>query len=372
MVDAIAQRCPQRVGAGDEPGGSRAGRASGSSRCRRWASRPTTRDVDARRARGCGAAVRGPGERGEERLRAHRPQRERGRRCCAGDSTASRSRSSSRRRGCGRCRPRISSPASISGSSSSPGAAAPRSNVTRRCAARSTGPTTCSTRPNATRWTACRCSRAAATSPRPRRSSPATTSTSFDVDDVLGQLVDKSLVVADTDDDGGVRYRLLETHPPVRRRNDSRRAGTRPRFDAATPTTTSSWPRRPGRTCGAESSSSGPRVVARDTDNFRAALDWAVETPSPDHALRLVAPLAVQGRIGERRDGLGRDRDARSPAATITRSFPRSPPGPRGARRWAAISSGPRTSSPSRNEPKRRSAHGFRPWPGVGRLSRSS
>ena len=40
-------------------------------------------------------------------------------------------------------------------------------------------------------------------------------------------------------------------------------------------------------------------VVARDIDNFRAALDWAVETPSPEHALRLVAPLAVHGRIGE-------------------------------------------------------------------------
>src|SRR6185436_9300669 len=40
-------------------------------------------------------------------------------------------------------------------------------------------------------------------------------------------------------------------------------------------------------------------VIERDIDNFRAALDWAVETPSPEHALRLVAPLAVQGRTGE-------------------------------------------------------------------------
>ena len=35
--------------------------------------------------------------------------------------------------------------------------------------------------------------------------------------------------------------------------------------------------------------------VARDTDNFRVALDWAVETESSAHALRLVAPLAVTG-----------------------------------------------------------------------------
>src|SRR5207247_10575613 len=41
------------------------------------------------------------------------------------------------------------------------------------------------------------------------------------------------------------------------------------------------------------------RIVVRDTDNFRAALDWAVEAPSPQHALRLVAPLAAQGRTGE-------------------------------------------------------------------------
>ncbi len=74
---------------------------------------------------------------------------------------------------------------------------------------------------------------------------------------------------------------------------------TRSRCDVATPTTTSPWPKRPVRTCGAETTSSGPSVVARDIDNFRAALDWAVETPSPEHALRLVAPLAVQGRIGE-------------------------------------------------------------------------
>jgi tetratricopeptide (TPR) repeat protein len=37
------------------------------------------------------------------------------------------------------------------------------------------------------------------------------------------------------------------------------------------------------------------RSVARETDNLRTALDWAVETPSADHALRLIAPLEVNG-----------------------------------------------------------------------------
>jgi non-specific serine/threonine protein kinase len=34
------------------------------------------------------------------------------------------------------------------------------------------------------------------------------------------------------------------------------------------------------------------KTVGREMDNFRAVLDWALETPSPDHALRLVVPLA--------------------------------------------------------------------------------
>src|SRR5205823_8928166 len=40
-------------------------------------------------------------------------------------------------------------------------------------------------------------------------------------------------------------------------------------------------------------------VVTIDIDNLRATLDWAVETASPEHALRLVAPLVMHGRIGE-------------------------------------------------------------------------
>jgi hypothetical protein len=35
--------------------------------------------------------------------------------------------------------------------------------------------------------------------------------------------------------------------------------------------------------------------MVRETDNFRVALDWAVETGAPDPALRLVASLAVSG-----------------------------------------------------------------------------
>ena len=118
-----------------------------------------------------------------------------------------------------------------------------------------------------------------------------------DVVDVLGQLVDKSLVVVD-DVDGGVRYRLLET---IRQY-----AGER--LDASGDPV--ALRRRHADHYVALAEAAGPHlrghdhlewtsVVTRDIDNFRAALDWAVETPSPEHALRLVAPLALQGRIGD-------------------------------------------------------------------------
>jgi predicted ATPase/class 3 adenylate cyclase len=112
----------------------------------------------------------------------------------------------------------------------------------------------------------------------------------LDTADVLGQLVDKSLV--DVDDNAGGRYRLLETirqyaqerleasgdAPAVRRRHADHYVAV---AEAAGPHLRSrdqlTW----------------APTVARDTDNFRAALDWAVEAPSPDHALRLVAPLTV-------------------------------------------------------------------------------
>ena len=118
-----------------------------------------------------------------------------------------------------------------------------------------------------------------------------------DVVDVLGQLVDKSLVVVD-DVDGGLRYRLLETI----------RQYARERLDASSDPV--ALRRRHADHYVALAEAAGPHlrgrehvewtsVIMRDIDNFRAALDWAVEAPSKEHALRLVAPLAVQGRIGD-------------------------------------------------------------------------
>jgi predicted ATPase/class 3 adenylate cyclase len=113
-----------------------------------------------------------------------------------------------------------------------------------------------------------------------------------DVIDVLGQLVDKSLVVADDND--GVRYWLLE----------SIRQYAQERLQAGGDT--AAVRRRHAEHYVELAETGGPHlrsphqvewaaVVARDIDNFRVALDWAVETPSPEHALRLVAPFTIRG-----------------------------------------------------------------------------
>jgi predicted ATPase len=127
-----------------------------------------------------------------------------------------------------------------------------------------------------------------------------------DVADVLGQLVDKSLVVADTDDGGGVRYRLLETirqYAQERLQASGETAAVRRRHaDYYVELAEAAGPYLRSREMLAWA-----RIVVRDTDNFRAALDWAVEAPSP-HALRLVAPWRPR-QDRRNRGGLGRDRE---------------------------------------------------------------
>ena len=356
---------PRRVGAGDEPGGTRARRRAD----RRGAvARRPGRRRGRRRAHGgrtrCGCSRIGRAQRRTTSRSPTATSAPSG--CCAAASTGSRSRSSSPRRGCGRCHPRISSPVSTSGSSSSRAAAAPRSSGIRRCGARSTGPTTCSTRPSVMRSTGCRCSPAAVIWPRPKPCWPTTTSTRSDVVDVLGQLVDKSLVVADDDGRRGA-LPAARDHPPVRAG-----ATRRERRHGGGPTP----PRRPLRRAGrsGRSAPAGPRPARVDATSSRAtSTTSAPRSTGPSRHPRPTTRSAwsrrsrcAAGSANSRWTG-PRPR-SRSPAATITRSFPWSPPGPRGAQRWAAISSGPKTSSPPRNEPKPRSVSGLRPWRGLRRL----
>ena len=115
----------------------------------------------------------------------------------------------------------------------------------------------------------------------------------FDVAGVLSQLVDKSLVVVD-EHDAGVRYRLLESirqYAQERLEAAGDAAEVRRRHaDYFVAVAEAAVPRLRGREQVAAADE-----AARDVDNFRAAFDWAVEVPSPDHALRLVAALAVNG-----------------------------------------------------------------------------
>ena len=119
----------------------------------------------------------------------------------------------------------------------------------------------------------------------------------FEVDDVLGQLVDKSLVVAD-DTDQGVRYRLLET---IRQYAQEQLEESGDTADVR---------RRHADFYVAVVETAGPHLwgidqvewidaLVPDVDNLRAALDWAIETVSPDRALRLVVPLTVDNELGD-------------------------------------------------------------------------
>jgi predicted ATPase len=115
----------------------------------------------------------------------------------------------------------------------------------------------------------------------------------FDAVDVLSQLVDKSLALAD-DEGGRRRYRLLETI----------RQYAQEQLEASGQTAQTR--RNHAEYFVALAERAGPHLrsrdqlewaakLTRDSENLRTALDWAVELESADHALRLVAPFMVVG-----------------------------------------------------------------------------
>jgi predicted ATPase/DNA-binding SARP family transcriptional activator len=112
-----------------------------------------------------------------------------------------------------------------------------------------------------------------------------------DVADRLDELVDKSLVEVDATDGWG-RYRLLETirqYARERLEADGEATSARARHLARyIDLAEEAGPHLRGRD-GLEWAA----VLARETDNFRAALHWAVEAELADEGLRLVVPLTV-------------------------------------------------------------------------------
>jgi predicted ATPase/DNA-binding SARP family transcriptional activator len=118
-----------------------------------------------------------------------------------------------------------------------------------------------------------------------------------DTADVISKLVDKSLVLLEHHDNG-TRFRLLETirqYAQERLETSGETAAVRRRhleYFVALAETARPHLRRHDQLSWA-------RKLERDIDNFRAALDYAVEERLAKHALRLVEPLAVPGlRIG--------------------------------------------------------------------------
>ena len=115
-----------------------------------------------------------------------------------------------------------------------------------------------------------------------------------DVADLLAQLADKSLLLVESRGGSSTRYGLLETIRQYAQErleaNQETQAVRRAHADyyVTRAETAGSRLRGPDPMRFAD-------AVELDTDNFRTALDWAVETSSPDHALGLVAPLAVNG-----------------------------------------------------------------------------
>ena len=117
----------------------------------------------------------------------------------------------------------------------------------------------------------------------------------FDVADVLGQLVDKSLVLVDDHKRSGTRYRLLETiRQYAQERLESSGGTATVRRRHAEYYVSVAEEAGPDLRGGGEQFSTA-QEMARETDNLRAALDWSVESESVEPALRLVAPLAVNG-----------------------------------------------------------------------------
>jgi predicted ATPase/class 3 adenylate cyclase len=115
-----------------------------------------------------------------------------------------------------------------------------------------------------------------------------------DVVDVLGQLVDKSLVLVDPDEQAGTRYLLLETirqYAQEQLEADGEATELRARHaDYFVGVAEAAGPRLRSREQLKTSAE-----IDRELDNLRAVLEWALEVGSADHALRLVAPLAVSG-----------------------------------------------------------------------------
>jgi predicted ATPase/class 3 adenylate cyclase len=115
-----------------------------------------------------------------------------------------------------------------------------------------------------------------------------------EVFDVVGQLVNKSLVIAEPNDEAHLRYRMLET---IRQYAQERLEASGELSDvrSAHAEYFVEFVERMGPRLRSRELPIWARSVERETDNLRMALDWAVETARPELALRLIVPLRGHG-----------------------------------------------------------------------------
>jgi predicted ATPase len=104
--------------------------------------------------------------------------------------------------------------------------------------------------------------------------------------EVLASLVGRSLVVADTEDDE-TRYRLLET---IRQYAQERleEDGDLDRWRARHAAYYTDFEESAILNTAGREGPVGERRVERESDNFRAALTWAIDTQESDTAVRLL------------------------------------------------------------------------------------
>jgi predicted ATPase/class 3 adenylate cyclase len=119
----------------------------------------------------------------------------------------------------------------------------------------------------------------------------------LEVMDLLGRLVDKSLVLAE-DTDGVTRYRLLET---IRQYAQARleASGDAEAFRHKHACHFATVAAEAGRGMRTRDEAAWTDRAERELDNIRAAFVWSVDNDQPDLALGIVTALALNGtRIG--------------------------------------------------------------------------
>ena len=166
-----------------------------------------------------------------------------------------------------------------------------RCRAIRPCALSSTGATTCCSTTNGGCSHGSPCSPAGAISTPPSRCAPTTRSIATDILDLLGRLVDKSLVVAEFDESGDVRYSQLQTLWEYGRERlaDIRRG----RRLSSIAMRSGSWPSVSRPLAGsAEDGLVWQTRFAAELGNLRGALDWFIERGDATSALSLTTGLA--------------------------------------------------------------------------------